>query len=324
MNYKQIIAESWAYTQGNKKLIRWLGFFPALFTTTVAIATLLYQLFSFKSSYIFNEKDGSFLHDVIDFSSSFIQSHLSLTFPLVIFLLAFGLIFFLFPTLAEAAAIQIIARERNGQKSGISAGIKHGASAYLPLIEYHAMMKAFSFMFILVEMSFTIRYSMNFFLFLMPIFLLFIIIGLVMTLLFTYAIFYIVIDGEDVFTSIKKSSSLVIMHWKHTFLITILMIIIGARIVLQVILVFLIPVLIILVTGYLSLIFAPAVSMIIGGAIGLAGLISAAYINGIVDIFSYSVWTFTFLKLTSEKEVSARDVFVDDIGDEPNTTPISA
>lgn len=314
MNYRQIIAESWAYTQGNKKLIRWLGFFPALFTTTVATFTLLYQLFSFKSSYLFSREDGNFLHEVISFASTFVKSHLTLTLPLIVFIIIFGLIYLLFPTLAEAAAIQVIARDKNGQKASIAAGVKYGASAYLPLVEYHAMMKAFSFMFILIEMAFAVRYSMNLFLFLMPIFLLFLAVGLVLTLLFTYAGFYIVIDEENVFSSIRKSTHLVIMHWKHTFLITVLMMIIGIRIVLQVVLVFLIPVLIVVFTGYLSLVVAPGISVIVGGVIGLAGLVVAAYINGVVDIFSYTVWTCTFLKLTSEQEVSAREVFVDDIG----------
>lgn len=315
MNYRQIIAESWAYTQGNKKLIRWLGFFPALFTTTVSMGTLLYQLFSFKKSYIFGDENGSFLHDVISFLSTFVQEHLTLTMPLVVFLVIFLLIYLAFPTWAQAGAIQVIARDKNGQKATIGSGLRYGASAYLPLIEYHALMKTFSFMFILVEMSFAVRYSLNLFLFLMPIFLLFLVVGLVMTLLFTYAGFYIVIDGESVFDSVRKSTSLVITNWKHTFLITILMMIIGIRIVLQVILVFLVPVLIVVVTGYLSLVIAPSISVIIGGVIGIAGLVVAAYINGVVDIFSYTVWTFTFLKLTSEQEVSAREVFVDEIGE---------
>ena len=40
--------------------------------------------------------------------------------------------------------------------------------------------------------------------------------------------------------------------------------------------------------------------------------------NGIVDIFAYSVWTTTFLELTAQKEVSAREVFVDDLGEKPH------
>jgi len=59
----------------------------------------------------------------------------------------------------------------------------------------------------------------------------------------------------------------------------------------------------------------PATGIIIGGIIGAILLVLAAYMNGIVDIFSYTVWTYTFLELTSEEIVSARETFVDDIGD---------
>lgn len=316
MDYKAVISDSWKYTQEHKKLIRWFGFVPALFTTTVGIGTLLYQFFSFKESFLFGNEDGSFAGSVVKFIWEFIQAHLSWTMPFVIMAVAFGIIYFLLPTLCEAAAIQVIARHKNGQKAGLSDGIRHGAMSFLALIEYHALVKTFSFMFILFEMSFVVRnLGLDLFLLLLPVFGLFMVFGLVLTLLFTYADFYIVIDREGVFAAMKKSARLVIMHWKHTFLITILMLIIGVRIILQVVLVFLVPFLIILVTGYLSVILAPAASILIGGGLGLIGLVIAAYLNGVVDIFSYAVWTYTFLELSSEKETSARDNFEDDIGE---------
>jgi hypothetical protein len=85
------------------------------------------------------------------------------------------------------------------------------------------------------------------------------------------------------------------------------MIIIGVRIVIQALIVFLIPGIVILVSGYIASIALQVTGVIIGLVIGGIALIVASYLNGIVDVFSYSVWTFTFLELTSEKEVSARE-----------------
>lgn len=308
MDYKRIIADSWKYTQSHKKVVRWLGIFPAIFTTTVSIGTLLYQFFSFKSSYLFNEEEDSFFFDVIGFIWTFITTHLSWTVPLVIVAIIGGLIYLGFPTIAKASVMQIIAREKNGQDVSLGTGLRYGVLRFLPLFEYHAIIKTFSFMFILVEMSFAIRnLGLDFFMLFLPVFVIFIIFGLALTLLFTYADFYIVIDGDGVFESMKKSAKTVVMNWKHTFLITILMLIIGVRVIIQAILVFLIPVLIIVITGYVAIIAAPFVSILIGSLVGLVGLVIAAYINGAVDIFSYSVWTLTFLEITSEKELSARD-----------------
>ena len=314
MDYKQIIAEAWQYTQERKRLIRWFGFLPAVFTTVVSIGTLLYQFFSFKNSYLFtgNPEDEGFLFEVVSFGWNFLQTHLSWTVPLIIGGVVFAFLYFLYPTLSAAATIQVIARERNGQSAGLTTGVKYGARQFLPMLEYRAVMKVFSVMFVFFEMAFTLRYSLDFFLLLLPIFILFAVAGLVMSLLFTYAEFFIVVDDEGIFQAMRSSARLVIANWKHTFLITILMMIIGLRIIIQVVLVFLVPVIILLVTGYLSIILAPGISLIIGGILGAAGLLLAAYLSGVVEIFSYSVWTFTFLSLTKEKEISAREVEVKD------------
>ena len=247
----------------------------------------------------------------------FIKANLSLTVPLVIFGIIFALFYFLYPTLAKAGAIQVIARNKNGQKAGIGTGLRHGFMSFLPLFEYHLLIKTFGFFSILIEMSFVLRnLGPVLFKILLPLFILLIIIGFLLTLLFTYTDFYIVIDNEPIFSAMKKSAKMVIMHWKYTFLISILMIIIGLRIILQVVMVFLIPALIILITGYLATVTLPVTGVIVGGVVGLIALILAAYLTGIVEIFSYTVWTYTFLAVTQEKELSAREASVATVASE--------
>ncbi len=308
MNYRQIIAESWKYTQSNKRLIIWFGFLSCLLTTTVGVGYIAYQFFALKSSYLFSSEDHSFLSQVVGVIVDFVKLHLSLTIPLGVFVVIFAILYFLYPTLAKAAAIQIIARNKNGQKAGVGTGLRHGMMSFLPLLEYHFLIKTFSFFSILVEMSFVLRnLGPVLFKIFLPLFILLIIIGFVLTLLFTYTDFYIVIDNEPVFSAMKKSAKMVVMHWKYTFLISILMLIIGLRIILQVIMVFLIPALIVLITGYLATVTLPVTGVIIGGIVGFVALLLAAYLTGIVEIFSYTVWTYTFLEVTQEKDLSARE-----------------
>lgn len=308
MNYRQIIAESWKYTQSNKKLIFWFGFLSCLLTTTVGVGYIAYQFFAFKSSYLFSSEDHSFLSQVVGVIVDFVKLHLSLTIPLGVFVVIFAILYFLYPTLAKAGAIQTIARNKNGQKAGVGTGLRHGMMSFLPLLEYHFLIKTFSFFSILVEMSFVLRnLGPVLFKILLPLFILLIIIGFVLTLLFTYTDFYIVIDNEPIFSAMKKSAKMVIMHWKYTFLISILMLIIGLRIIIQVIMVFLIPALIVLITGYLATVTLPVTGVIVGGIVGFVALLLAAYLSGIVEIFSYTVWTYTFLEVTQEKDLSARE-----------------
>ncbi len=319
MDYKKVIVDSWRETQKNKSLIFWFGFLPALFTTTVGVGYIAYQFFAFKQSYLFDDAEQSFFHDVIVFIWDFIKSHVSLTLPLIIFAIIFVILYFIIPTIAKASAIQSIARKKNGQKSGVGTGLRHGIMSFLPLFEYHLLIKVFAFFSILFEISFVLRnLGPVIFKMLLPVFIILLIIGFVLTLLFTYTDFFIVIDDRNVFNSMKRSGKLVLMNWKHTILITILMILIGIRVVIQAILVFLIPALVVLITGYITTIAVPATGVIVGGIIGFIALIIAAYLNGIVDIFSYTVWTYTFLELSSEEEVSAREVLIDDIGEKPH------
>ena len=316
MDYKKIISESWQYTQKNKKLIRWLGFFPSLFTTTFGAGYVAYQFFSFKGSHLFSETDKSFAGQVISYMWAFLKSNTSWTVPLIIGGIIFFVFWFLFPTLAKAAAIQKISRNRSGQKAGVGAGLRHGLLSFLPLFEYHLLIKTFAFFSVMTEISFSVRnLPPSIFTMLLPFFVLFVIASFVLTLLFTYADFYIVIDEKGVFDSMKMSAKLVITNWTHTLLISILMIIIGIRIVIQAILVFLIPALVVLISGYLATVALATTGIIVGGIVGLIVLVIAAYLNGIVDIFAYTVWTFTFLKLSSAKQPTAREMWVDDAGE---------
>src|SRR3989338_8637298 len=312
MNYKDLIAQSWEYTQKNNRLIRCLGFLPAIFTTTVTTGYNLYQIFALKTSYLFSEEEHSFLGEVAKIIFDFFKTNSSLTMPFIIVAAIFAVIYFLLPTLCKASAIQFIARQKSQQKVSMGLALKHGFLSFLPLFEYHLLIKTFSFFSILVEMSFVLRnLGIGLFQIFLPVFIMFIMLSFVLTLLFTYSDFFIVIDGEGVFASIRRSVKLVIMHWKYTFLMTILMLLIGVRIIIQVIVVFLIPFFVVLIMGYLAAAALPVTGIIVGSVVGLISLFVASYLNGVVDVFSYVVWTFTFIELTSEKEVSAREIFTD-------------
>ena len=320
MDYRKLIVDSWQYTQSNKKLIRWCGFFPAIFTTTVTIVYIVYQFFAFRESDLFrSDADKSFFKDVIFTIWDFITAHISWTVPIVIFLIIFFLLYLAIPTLTKATAIQFIARQKNGQKLKIGDAFKHAFFSFLRLLEYHLLIKTFSFASTLLIMSTVIRnFGPEALAFLLPLFVIMMIVGFILTLLFIYTDFFIVVDDKRIFESMKNSTKLVILNWQHTFLITILMMLIGIRIIIQIFMVFLIPILIITTTGYMLTIVLPSTAIIIGAILGVICLILSAYLNGIVDIFAYSVWTTTFLELTAEKQISAREVFVDDIGKKPH------
>ncbi len=308
MSYRSIIAEAWLYTQQNKKLIYWYGFFPSIFTTAAGVLYLSYQFFAFKKSEFFERSAHSFLSDVISFIFTYLSSHGDQRIPLIVTAVILGAIYLLLPTLTQASAIQIIARHRNGQDVTMGDGLKFGLMSYLPLFEYHTFVKTFGIFTIIFEGAFVLRnLGPEVFKALLPFFLVYLVIGFILTLLFTYADLFIIIDREGVMSSIAKSAKIVVMHWQKTFLISALMLIIGARIILQIVLLILVPAAVIVATAYFATTTLVQIGLVLGITLGIVGLFFAAYLGGIVDIFSYAVWTYTFLELTAEKEVSARD-----------------
>lgn len=308
MNYRALISEAWKYTQANKKLIVWLGFIPSIFTTTAGILYVLYQFFSIKRSALFDNAAHSFIYDVATFAVKVLKSSGSLMVPIIVTSIIVAIIYLLLPTLCQGAAIQYIARRRNGQNVTIGDGVKYGLLAFLKLFEYHMLVRSFSWAAILSEMTFVLRNTnINIFKFLLPLFVFIFIVGLIMNLLFTYADLFIVVEEEGVMSSLKHSTKMVFLSWQHTFLITVLMLIIGVRIILQIIMVLLVPALIFLTAGYFTSLAIPYLTVTIVSIVGIASLLLAAYLGGIVNIFAYTVWTFTFLDLIEKQEIKARD-----------------
>lgn len=303
MNYRHVISEAWKFTQENKPLMMWYSFLPALLTTLVGIIYLTYQFFAFKESELFTKGAHGILFKLVDMVVTFFKNHGSFTVPLLVIVLVVGVLYLLFPTLCQGGLIQIIARRKQGQHVKNIDGVSYGMLSFLPMFEYHAIIKTFSLVTVFTEASFAVRnLGGNAFNLLVPIFLLLLFIDLILSVLFTYTEFYIVLEKQGVFRSMLKSAGLVILSWQHTLLIAVLMLIIGIRVIVNVLAVFLVPSLIILFAGLIATVTLKVIGIVIGITVGIIGLFFTAYINGILHMFANTVWTYTFLELLKEKK----------------------
>jgi hypothetical protein len=84
------------------------------------------------------------------------------------------------------------------------------------------------------------------------------------------------------------------------------MLIISVRILIQLLFVLLIPVAII-GSIYLFASSIPWVGFAVGGLLGFGLLYLASYLSATIHVFAATVWTFSFLYLTNEPVVSARE-----------------
>ncbi len=308
MNYKDTIKEAWQFAQANKKMVTWYALIPSIITTLSGIIFVLYQYFSFQKVVDVNGEEHSMTYTFLLDVWNYLKLNPDIWWVYIVLASVLIIIYFFYPTFSVGAIIQLTARKKKGQEVKLINGVTHGLASFLPLFEYHLLLKSFSITAVLTESTFIIRnLDGSFINFLLPIFILIGIAGLFLTLFFTYAEWYIVIDDEGVFSALQKSAKLVFHSWQHTFLILILLLVIVLRVILNMILVFVIPVLVFAAVGFFASAAVEGIGFALTGVVAIISLYIAGYLGGTLSIFSHAVWTFTFLELTENGPGSARD-----------------
>lgn len=307
MNYRQIIAEAWHFTQENKKLIVWYAFVPSFLGTLVGAGYLVYQYFAFLSSGLFENWPQSFTVVALRTIGDALKNNIEWAVPLLILAIIIALMYLFLPVITEGAMIQMIARKKGGQDVKTHDGIKYGMFYFLTLFRYSLLAKTFSIISIFSWTSFILRnLGPDTFGTLLPLIILLAIISIIFGVLFVFVEYYIVIDDNNVTQSMAKSSILVYRFFGRTIMITILMFVIGIRILLQIVFVLLVPIGVVTGIYYLAASTVPAFGFIIGGLLGVAALVFASYLGAIVHVFATTTWVFAFLDVTTNPEINAR------------------
>ncbi len=149
------------------------------------------------------------------------------------------------------------------------------------------------------------------FLIALPILLFIATVGLIVSFLFTYSEYFIILKSHRVIVSMKESAILVLANLRKTFLIFILILLIGSRAILNVLLILLIPLGVVLIMSYLATTLLHTVGIIISTIFAIGILLVSSYLMGLFNVFSTAVWVFTFSALTDKGEIATKDV---DIG----------
>ena len=308
MNYRRVIAEAWEFTQNNKKMILVYAFLPAAIETLTGIIYLGYQFYALKSSPLFENWQSSFGSVAFSTVLDVLRNNISSIVPLIVAACVIGILYLFVPAICEGAVVQLVARKKNGQDVKTRHGIKYGLWSFLPLFEYSWLLRTISYVSVLSLMSSVARnLGIEAFYTFLIVFILYAIVSIVLTLLFTYTEFFIIIDDRKVFDSISRSCQLVVTHLEETIMLSIMMLIISLRILIQILFVLLIPAIVVASIYLFAATAVPYVGMIVGGVLGLALLYLAAYLSGTIHVFAATVWTFTFLEFTAEQSVSARE-----------------
>lgn len=302
MNVREIVQKAWQMTQVHLKKLIWYGSVPAFFGVIVSSAYLAYQYNAFKHSSLFEPADTH--TDVIGAAKSLwdiIASHQGLSITLVVLAIIIVISYMLTPPLFSGTLIHALSKIRKYESIGGS--VEVGVRKFFPMWEFGLLTGSFSITTLFTESSFILRWwGENIFFAALPVLLFIAVAGLIINFLFTYAEYYIVLNGHGVTQSIMESCILVISNLKKTLLVFVLMMLIGVRIILNVLLVLLIPMAVVVLSSYFATIFLSAWSMFFIGLAGLAVLLVSSYLLGLFHIFATAVWVLTFAVLTEKGE----------------------
>ncbi len=307
MNVRDVVRKAWQVTQVHLKKLIWYGAVPAFFSTIISSAYLAYQYNAFKHSQLFAEQEGFALTKDIRLAWSLVSSHPKLAITLLII----GILVFLGKTLLspifKGALIHALKQIKNYQP--ITGSGEVGVRHFFPMFEFGIITGSFGIMTVLTESSFILRWwGEKVFFVILPFLLFIMIVGLIASFLFTYSEYFIVLEGEGLIKSIMESTILVIANLRKTILIFILILLIGARVILNVVLILFIPMGVVAITSYFATKFLHIIGFIIAAIFGLAVLLTASYLMGLFEVFSTAVWVFTYSLLKDRVAPPIKDV----------------
>lgn len=297
MNVRDVVRKSWQVTQVHLKKLIWYGSVPAFFSTVVSSVYLTYQYFAFKSSALFSGERTVSILDEINMVWGIISAYPKAT----IFLIVLAVIFFagytLTPPAFRGTLIHALMKIKNYEP--ITGSFEIGVRRFFPMFEFGIIVGSFSIITIFTESSFIVRWwGVDIFFIALPVLLFVAAVGLIASYLFTYSEYFIVLENMKVINSIKESVILVISNLRKTFLVFLLMLLIGVRVILNVILILFIPMGVVFLGAYFSAIFSQAIGLVVIGVIAVSILLVASYLMGLFNVFSTAVWVFTYAELT--------------------------
>jgi len=307
MKSRDIVRKAWQITQVHLKKLIWYGIVPAFFSVIVSSVYLAYQYNAFKTSPFFS--DASAEHDVFGTAKTVwgvIIGHPTASITVLVIAIVCFLGYVITPPIFRGTLISAIMRIKNYKpiEGAVEVGVRH----FFPMFEFTLLLGAFSITTLFTESSFILRWwGENIFFVTLPILLFIAMVGLIISFLFTYAEYYIILEDKRLLQSIMDSTILVISNLRKTFLIFVLILLISARIILNVILILIIPMLVVILGSYFSSVFWNVIGLILIGILGLGILCVSSYLLALFHVFTTAVWVLTFSFLADKEMPTLKD-----------------
>lgn len=298
MTPREIIAKAWAMTKKEKQLRRW-GFSSAMLQTLLNVKLLVYQSWFFYLYVIKGETISFFAME--ELFLKFMPAAAAWTLIVTIFaLIAIELVF---PHFAKGAIIGLAAKSHKKQE--VNGGLVLALYNFVPIFIVHELFVLGGISTVITIASLMIRYGPGGDFLALPLGLLLFLWAFSNFLEFFagFAEEAIVIHKLGPFEAIGKSIKLIISHLGQIVFLFILLFVISLRIVINLVMLLLIPGIVIGIGLLLAEFLSPVLSYSIGSAVGLILVGVASYFFAYITVFKQTVWTITYLELSSLKDL---------------------
>lgn len=295
MNPHDIIAKAWAITLKEKQLRRW-GLVSAFLETLLSLKLFIYQAWFF-ITYARGNPIG-FFADVEWLSE---RLPLGWVITIVVVFLILVCIEWLFPHFAKGAIIGLAAKSY--KKEDVKGGLVLAVYNFFPLFAVHEMFFLGRITIVITLSSILLRYAPEIAPFGIGLMLLLHVGTLILHFFFIVAEEGVVIRKRGISAALGGSFKMVLSYLGHVVFLLILGFLISLRILLNAVMIFLIPGVVLGIIFLFGSFLPIAVAIGIGIVIGFAVVGLASYLFAYLEVFRQNVWTITYLELSRRKEL---------------------
>ena len=284
MSYWKIIEQAWDHTLEQSSLI-WLAFIPSFATVSILVTEIAWSLYLSLGEFGFIEKN---IWGHLSGMLTFLQNYDLLLWGvlLVVLILVFG---FLVPPLLTgtliSSAARLIGKESSTHVSlPIQVGV--GTQYYFRLFQLNALTAPFSIISILL-FTFTFYRYLHGEIFdaIWPFILAYALISVVIWFFLSYVPFIIVGEDQSMTSAIRRGVLLCFQYFRITLMVTLIMMLINIRVVINILAILGVPFLLLLLLGWFQ-----NWGLLIGIILGVGLLFLAAYLTAIMEVFLVMLW----------------------------------
>jgi hypothetical protein len=303
MDYRILIKKSWEITNNEKNKLFPFAFIPSFFNTIVGVIFIAYQILALKDSPIFSTPEkNNFSIQLLTEIFDFLGNHPTWGALIIITSFFILMMYFLSPNVFNGALIHLIAKKV--YKKDMIGGLERGFECFFPIFEFATMTSVFSFSALITEILFIIRnFEVDSWPFLITCISIIFSFGIFLSLLFIFTEQFIVLENKNVISSIKASSLMVLSNVRDIIFLLSALVLIGVRIILNILLILLIPVLMFFIITVMASLTLKWLGVLFASFLGLSLLVVGAYLMAGFHIFTYSLWTTSYLYF---KTISAK------------------